>query len=263
MAELRASQLISHINSFLSAATRRLDTLVASGDNLASSVSDMHGASAHSSETWNAPEFELPAAPAQMRSTADCESYLALLPGGPAAIIELAARAADFTADAARHRIRPELAGPQLHNAVMDVSSRLVRQWSRSAEAFDSEMFQEPFLTEAHTLMLTPHSSCTISLAGHSDLLSVFAEHVAAAELALESVLARDVHEVVFPALTLRFYAQDAALYQLLCDLIAGEHQVLLRSNSMRLELQAAVRSQLSHAAGLPSHPCMPASMPT
>ena len=46
----------------------------------------------------------------------------------------------------------------------------------------------------------------------------------------------------MFPALVLRFYAKDAALYQLLCDLIAGEHHLLLRSNSMRMESQETVR---------------------
>ncbi len=60
------------------------------------------------------------------------------------------------------------------------------------------------------------------------------------AELAIESLLAKHVRAVVFPALALRFVQEDAALHQLFCELGAGEHNVLLRSSSM--ELQAAVR---------------------
>ena len=66
------------------------------------------------------------------------------------------------------------------------------------------------------------------------------AEHIGLAELAIESLLAKHVHAVVFPALALNFIQEDAALHQLFCELAAGEHNVLLRSSSM--ELQAAVR---------------------
>ena len=148
MAELRASQLIIHINSFLSAATQRLHPLLALGDNPASSASDMHGTPAPSTEVLHALDVDLPAAPAKLRSTAECEAYLASLPGGPAAIRELAARAAAFKEDVAHRRIRPELAGPGLHTAVVDVSSRLLKEWPRSAEAFDSEISEESLIDQ-------------------------------------------------------------------------------------------------------------------
>ena len=160
MAELRGNQLISNVNSFLLAATQRLYPLVASGDNPASPASDMHGTTPPAAEAPHAHELYLPAAPAQLRSTADCEMYLTSLPGGPAAVVELAGRAAAFKADAARGRTRPELAGPDLHKAVVDVSSALFRSWPRSADAFDSELLDMPCIDQL--IILDAETACIL-----------------------------------------------------------------------------------------------------
>ena len=138
MTNLRSNQLISNMQSFLTAAAQRLYPLVALGDNPASSASDMHGSSPPPAEALHSPEAQLPAAPVHLRSVADCEEYLSSLPGGPTAVVELAARAAAFRADVKRHRIQPELAGPDLRTAVAEVSSALFRTWPRTADAYDS-----------------------------------------------------------------------------------------------------------------------------
>ena len=82
---------------------------------------------------------QLPSPPAQLSSAAACQTYLKSLPGGSEAVQQVVARAATFADDAACHRIRPELAGSELHSIVSEVSVALTRKWPRTADGYDGK----------------------------------------------------------------------------------------------------------------------------
>ena len=70
-----------------------------------------------------------------------------------------------------------------------------------------------------------------------------------AVQLALESVLLRGVHIMVLGGLGLRHLREDAALLQLMTELGAGRHDVMLRTTSMEFQAQVG-QPQYAHMTG-------------
>ena len=136
MAQMTASQLRSGFNAVTSSASKILHVW-GTDDNPAPAPPAVPGPNAE--DTAPVTDVQLPSPPAQLSSAAACEAYLASLPDGPAAMQQLTARAATFLQDAASHSIQPEVAGPELHRIVVEVSEALSRTWPRGADGFDGE----------------------------------------------------------------------------------------------------------------------------
>ena len=68
------------------------------------------------------------------------------------------------------------------------------------------------------------------------------AGHLSAMNLAVESVVLTAAHGRVIRSLQLQYIAQDAMLHQLMAELALGQHDVLLRTDSMRTQAQVRVR---------------------
>ncbi len=157
MARETTSQLLSGISAVTSSATRILSAF-GTGDNPASLPPATHEPPVANAD--DTVQIQLPAPPAQLSSAAACQAYLESLPGGSEAIQQVAARAATFADDAACHRIRPELAGPDLHSIVIETASAMTKRWLRTADGYDGK----PHGIAKHWSLLQAILRCCLSL---------------------------------------------------------------------------------------------------
>ena len=128
------SQLLSGISAVTSSAARILSAFGA-GDSPAPSAPATNEPAVVNA--YDTADVQLPSPPAQLSSAAVCQTYLNSLPGGLEAIQQVTAHAETFTDDAACHRIRPELAGPELHSIVVETALALTKSWPRTADGYD------------------------------------------------------------------------------------------------------------------------------
>ena len=157
MARETTSQLLSGISAVTSSATRILSAF-GTGDNPASlppATDELPVANADDTV-----QIQLPSPPAELSSAAACHTFLESLPGGSEAIEQVATRAATFADDAACHRIRPELAGPDLHSIVVGIALALTRKWPQTADGYDGK----PHGIAKHWSLLQAISRCCMSL---------------------------------------------------------------------------------------------------